>query len=81
MQLLSEKKEWYRNWCTLLAGFCIGFEKLAFTMVTASRKLQPYFQMHIIQVLTEYPLRKVMLKLNLSSRMANWATELGEFDL
>jgi hypothetical protein len=35
-------------------------EKLAFALIIASRKLQPYFQAHSIRVLTEYPLRKVM---------------------
>jgi ribonuclease HI len=29
----------------------------------------------------EYPLRKVMQKLDLSGRLANWAIELGQFDL
>ena len=47
----------------------------------ASRKLRPYFQAHKIRVLTEYPLRKVMQKLDLSGRLANWAIELGQFDL
>jgi hypothetical protein len=31
-------------------------EKLAFALITALRKLKPYFQAHTIQVLTEYPL-------------------------
>jgi hypothetical protein len=39
------------------------------------------FQAHTIRVLTEYPLRKVMQKLDLSGRLANWAIELGQFDL
>jgi ribonuclease HI len=56
-------------------------EKLAFALVMASRKLRPYFQAHTIRVLTEYPLRKVMQKLDLSGRLANWAIELGQFDL
>jgi hypothetical protein len=56
-------------------------EKLAFAFVMASRKLRPYFQAHTIRVLTEYPLRKVMQKLDLSGRLANWAIELGQFDL
>jgi ribonuclease HI len=47
----------------------------------ASRKLRPYFQAHTIRVLTEYPLRKVMQKLDLSGRLANWAIELGQFDV
>jgi hypothetical protein len=56
-------------------------EKLAFTFVMALRKLRPYFQAHTIRVLTEYPLKKVMQKLDLSGRLANWAIELGQFDL
>jgi ribonuclease HI len=56
-------------------------EKLAFALVMASRKLRPYFQAHTIRVLTEYPFRNVMQKLDLSGRLANWAIELGQFDL
>jgi hypothetical protein len=56
-------------------------EKLAFALVVASRKLRPYFQAHTIRILTEYPLRKVMQKLDLSGRLANWAIKLGQFDL
>jgi hypothetical protein len=33
------------------------------------------------RVLTEYPLRKVMQKLDLSGRLANWAIKLGDFDM
>jgi hypothetical protein len=56
-------------------------EKLAFVLIMASRKLRPYFQAYIIWVLTEYPLRKLMQKLDLSRRLANWAIKLGQFDL
>ncbi|XP_059441915.1 uncharacterized protein LOC132174241 [Corylus avellana] len=56
-------------------------EKLAFALTISSRKLRPYFQAHTIKVLTEYPLRKVLRKLDLSGRLANWAIELGEFDI
>ena len=59
----------------------LQIEKMAFTLVMASRKLRPYFQAHKIRVLTEYPLRKVLQKLDLSGRLANWAIELGQFDL
>ena len=38
-------------------------EKLAFSLVTAVRKLKPYFQAHIINVLIDYPLKKAMNKL------------------
>jgi hypothetical protein len=56
-------------------------EKLAFALTIASRKLRPYFQAHTISVLTEYPLKKVLWKLDLSGRLANWAIELGDFDI
>ena len=56
-------------------------EKLAFILIMALRKLQPYFQAYIILVLTEYPLKMVIQKLDLSIRLANWAIELGQFDL
>jgi hypothetical protein len=56
-------------------------EKLAFALTIASRKLRPYFQAHTTSVLTEYPLKKVLWKLDLSGRLANWAIELGDFDI
>lgn len=56
-------------------------EKLAFATTIASRKLRPYFQAHTIQILTKYPLKKVLRKLDLSGRLANWAIELEEFDI
>ncbi|XP_059436627.1 uncharacterized protein LOC132169643 [Corylus avellana] len=59
----------------------VQMEKLAFTLVIASRKLRPYFQAHTINVLTEYPLKKVLRKLDLSGRLVNWAIEISEFDI
>jgi ribonuclease HI len=56
-------------------------EKLAFALITSARRLRPYFQAHAIRVLTEYPLKKVLQKPDLSGRLVNWAMELGEFDL
>ena len=38
-------------------------EKLAFALVTAFRKLRHYFQAHVINVLTNHPLKKAMNKL------------------
>ncbi|XP_050289994.1 uncharacterized protein LOC126728170 [Quercus robur] len=42
-------------------------EKLAFALITASRKLRHYFQAHVINVMTDHPLKK--------------AVELSEFDI
>ena len=35
-------------------------EKLAFALITAARKLKPYFQAHIIVVLIDQPLKRAM---------------------
>jgi hypothetical protein len=56
-------------------------EKLAFALTIASTKLQPYFQAHTVKVLTEYSLKKVLRKLDLSGRLINWAIKLSEFDI
>ena len=56
-------------------------EKLAFALVTAARKLKPYFQAHTIIVLIDRPLRRVMSSPEASGRMALWIVELSEFDI
>ena len=56
-------------------------EKLAFSLVTAVRKLKPYFQAHIINVLIDYPLKKAMNKLEAVGRLIQWAVELSEFNV
>ena len=39
-----------------------AMEKLVLALVVAAQKLQPYFQVHIIIILTNHPLRKAMSK-------------------
>jgi hypothetical protein len=56
-------------------------EKMAFALTIASRQFRPYFQAHTVKVLIEYPLKKVIWKLDLSGRLINWAIELNEFDV
>ena len=56
-------------------------EKLAFALITASRKLRHYFQAHVIIVMTDHPLKKVMNKLEAAGRLIQWAIELSEFDI
>jgi hypothetical protein len=46
-------------------------EKLAFALVVSARRLRPYFQAHAIRVLTEYPLRNILQKHDLSRRLVN----------
>ena len=56
-------------------------EKLAFALVMAARKLKPYFQAHMVNVLTDKPLRRAMSKPEAAGRLALWAIELSEFDI
>ena len=55
--------------------------KLAFALITASRKLRHYFQVHVINVMTNHPLKNAMNKLEAAGRLIQWAMELSEFDI
>ena len=44
-------------------------EKLAFALITASRKLRHYFQAHVINVMIDHPLKKAMNKLEAAGRL------------
>ena len=56
-------------------------EKLAFALITTSRKLRHYFQAHVINVMTDHPLKKAMNKLKATGRLIQWVVELSEFDI
>ena len=56
-------------------------EKLILALVTASRKLRPYFQAHTVEVPTEYPMKQILYKPETSGRLIKWDIELSEFDI
>ena len=56
-------------------------EKLILALLTAARKVRPYFQAHTIEVPTEYPMKQVLYKPETSGRLMKWAIELSEFDI
>ncbi|RDX88903.1 Retrovirus-related Pol polyprotein from transposon 17.6, partial [Mucuna pruriens] len=56
-------------------------EKAALALVTASRRLHPYFQNFDIIVLIDLPIRQVLRKLDLAGRMVAWSIQLSEFDI
>ena len=56
-------------------------EKLILALVTAARKLCPYFQAHTIEVPIEYPTKQILHKPETSGRLMKWAIELSEFDI
>ena len=45
-------------------------EKLDFALVTAARKLKPYFQAHTVVILIDRPLRRAMSNPNVAGRLA-----------
>ena len=50
-------------------GRYLLIEKLAFSLVTASRKLRHYFQAHVINVMMAHLLKKAMNKLEVVGRL------------
>ncbi|KAK2997729.1 hypothetical protein RJ639_025983 [Escallonia herrerae] len=56
-------------------------DKIALALITLARRLRPYFQSHSIIILTDQPLRKVLLSPEASGRLINGSIELGEFDI
>ncbi|XP_016186089.1 uncharacterized protein LOC107627776 [Arachis ipaensis] len=56
-------------------------EKLAYALLTSSRRLRQYFQRHQIIVRTDQAIRQVLQKPDLAGRMMTWAIELSEYDL
>ncbi|XP_076895314.1 uncharacterized protein LOC143547895 [Bidens hawaiensis] len=53
-------------------------EKLVLALVYVAQRLKRYFQGHPIQVLTDYKLKNVLAKPEISGKLAQWAIELGE---
>ena len=77
-----QKLVYYTSWALRGAeGRYPLIEKLAFALITASRKLRHYFQAYVINVMTDHPLRKAINKLEAAGRLIQWAVELSEFDI
>ncbi|XP_014499529.1 uncharacterized protein LOC106760625 [Vigna radiata var. radiata] len=56
-------------------------EKVALALITAARRLRPYFQSHQVVVRTNHLIAKILRKLDLAGRMVAWSIELSEFGL
>ncbi|XP_014524143.1 uncharacterized protein LOC106780373 [Vigna radiata var. radiata] len=56
-------------------------EKVVLALLTAARRLRPYFQSHQIVVRTNHPITKILRKPDLAGRIVAWAIELSEFGL
>nr|XP_025702844.1 uncharacterized protein LOC112803575 [Arachis hypogaea] len=56
-------------------------EKLAFALLSASRRLRQYFQAHPITVRTDQAVKQVLQKPDLAGRMLAWSIELSQFQI
>ncbi|GKC44265.1 reverse transcriptase domain-containing protein [Tanacetum coccineum] len=59
----------------------LEMEKLILALVYAARRLRRYFQAHPIQVLTDKPIKQVLVRPEKSGRIAKWAIKLGEHEI
>ncbi|KAK3009678.1 hypothetical protein RJ639_013667 [Escallonia herrerae] len=56
-------------------------DMIALALIISARCLRPNFQSHTIVVLTDQPLRKVLLSPEASGRFVNWLVKLGKFNI
>ena len=56
-------------------------EKIAYTILTSSRKLKHYFQAHEIIVPSAQPLNDIFSNKEVSGRIGKWATELSQYSI
>lgn len=56
-------------------------EKLLLALIYVARRLRRYFQAHQIEVLTNCPIKQILLKPETLGRLVKWSIELGEHDI
>ena len=59
----------------------LPLEKTILAVVHATCKLPHYFQVHIVIVLTQLPLKALLQNANYTGKVAKWAIILGAFDI
>ena len=59
----------------------LQLEKAILAIVLGTRKLPHYFQVHIVVVLTQLPLKTILRSADYIGRIAKWGTILGAFDI
>ncbi|KAL2466277.1 RT RNaseH 2 domain-containing protein [Abeliophyllum distichum] len=56
-------------------------EQLVLELIVAIKKLRPYFQTYLVQVMANQPLKKIIHRPKTSGRLLKWAMEVTEFDI
>ena len=58
-----------------------AMEKMVLALVNATKKLRHYFESHPIIVITDFLIKQILSKLDLSSRLTKWVIDLGVYDI
>ena len=58
-----------------------SLEKLVLALAMTFTKLRHYFESHKIHVITNFPLKNVLNKPDLTGRMAKWAIRVSTYDI
>ena len=77
----EEKIQWLVYYISKQLIDAPKMEKLALALLNTSQKLRLYFHSHAICMLTYYPLRYVLQKLDASSHLLKCSIELSQFDI
>ncbi|GJX35717.1 reverse transcriptase domain-containing protein [Tanacetum coccineum] len=56
-------------------------EKLILALVSTSKRLKRYFQVHIIIVITDQPIKQILSNPEVTGRLLKWSFELEEHDV
>ena len=56
-------------------------EKMVLALVNVKKKLNHYFETHPITVITDFPIKQILSKPDLSGRLTKWAIDLGVYDI
>jgi hypothetical protein len=56
-------------------------EKIAYTVIMASRKLRHYFEAHRVRVTTDRGLEDLFRNSEASARIAQWVAELSGYNI
>lgn len=61
-----------------LQAWELNMEKLAYAFVVAARKLRQYLKSHLVTVLTDFPLKEVLQKIDASVSMVRWSVRRAQ---